>query len=513
MRHCKKKKKKKKKSFYKRQVYTMTSPKPIRSRANGHAVRGSFDNNVVGSPPYSSLTQMATSPPFTQAGMSASPPLGRAFQQLGFNTSHANSMIKQLKPFASQDIKILLLENINDMARKLFEEQGYQVECLKTSLPKDQLIEKIKDIQAIGIRSKTQLTSEVLKEAKNLVVIGCFCIGTNQVDLDFAAKRGIAVFNSPFSNSRSVAELVICEIIALARQLFDRSMEMHNGAWNKVSSKCWEIRGKTLGIIGYGHIGTQLSVLAEAMGMTVLYYDVINLMALGTANQVTTLNDLLEQSDFVTLHVPDSADTRKLISHKELNAMKNGAYLINASRGSVVDIPALISAMKSGKLQGAALDVYPHEPASNGPLFTNDLNPWAEELLSLKNLILSPHIGGSTEEAQHLIALEVSAALIRYINEGTSIGSVNFPEISLRSMSSDQQNSARILYVHANVPGVLREVNMLLSKHNVEKQSSDSHGDIAYLAADVNDVNSKELTEINEKLQHTSANIMTRILF
>ena len=266
---------------------------------------------------------------------------------------------KQLKPFVTGDIKILLLENINETGREVLIKQGYQVEFLKTSLGEDELIQRIRDVHVIGIRSKTQLTARVLQEAKNLIVIGCFCIGTNQVDVEYAAQHGIAVFNSPFSNSRSVAELVIGEIIALARQLGDRSNELHQGIWNKVSNGCWEIRGKTLGIIGYGHIGSQLSVLAEAMGMSVIFYDVVNLMAHGTAKQVSTLQALLQIADFVTCHVPELPETQNMIGRDELNQMKDGSYLINASRGSVVDIPALVDAMRTGKLAGAALDVYP----------------------------------------------------------------------------------------------------------------------------------------------------------
>lgn len=250
------------------------------------------------------------------------------------------------------------------------------------------------------------MSEKVLREARNLLVIGCFCIGTNQVDLDYAARHGIAVFNSPFANSRSVAELVIAEIITLARQLGDRSNEMHRGTWNKVSAKCWEIRGKTLGIVGYGHIGSQLSVLAEAMGMNVIYYDVVTLMALGTARQVPTLDDLLDEADFVTLHVPDLPETRGMISTAQFDKMKNGSYLINASRGSVVDIPALIKAMNSGKVAGAALDVYPNEPAANGDYFNGSLNTWGDDLRGVNNIILTPHIGGSTEEAQRAIGIE-----------------------------------------------------------------------------------------------------------
>ncbi|KAF4779248.1 D-isomer specific 2-hydroxyacid dehydrogenase [Colletotrichum scovillei] len=420
---------------------------------------------------------------------------------------------KLLKPFNTQDIKILLLENVNQTGKDILTEQGYQVEALKTSLPEDKLIEKIRDVHVIGIRSKTKLTEKVLREAKNLLVIGCFCIGTNQVNLEYAAAHGIAVFNSPFANSRSVAELVIAEIITLARQLGDRSNEMHRGTWNKVSSKCWEIRGKTLGIVGYGHIGSQLSVLAEAMGMNVVYYDVVNLMALGTATQVPTLEALLEEADFVTLHVPELPETKNLISTAQLEKMKTGAYLINASRGSVVDIQALINAMRSGKIAGAALDVYPNEPAANGDYFNSSLNTWGEDLRSLNNIILTPHIGGSTEEAQRAIGVEVAEALVRYINQGTTLNSVNLPEVNLRSLTLDEPDHARVIYIHRNVPGVLRRVNEILGNHNVDKQISDSRGDIAYLMADVSSVKAEDIKEINDGLDSLSSRIMTRVLY
>lgn len=356
----------------------------------------------------------------------------------------------------------------------------------------------------LGIRSKTKLTARVLSEAKNLIVIGCFCIGTNQVDLQYAANHGIAVFNSPFSNSRSVAELVIGEIIVLARQLGDRSMEMHKGTWNKVSARCWEIRGKTLGIIGYGHIGSQLSVLAEAMGMSVIYYDVVNLMAMGTSRQVPNIEALLSHADFVTCHVPELPETTNMISEKELSHMKEGSYLINASRGHVVDIPALVDAMRSGKIAGAALDVYPNEPGGNGDYFTNSLNPWAEDLCSVKNLIMTPHIGGSTEEAQSAIGIEVAEALVRYVNEGNTVGAVNLPEVVLRSLTMDQANHARVIFIHKNVPGVLRKVNEILGGHNVDKQMTDSRGDVAYLMADISDVNSDEIKDLFESLEALS---------
>lgn len=420
---------------------------------------------------------------------------------------------KPLKPFNTTDIKILLLENVNQSGQNILKDQGYQVEAYKTSLPEDQLIEKIREVHVIGIRSKTKLSEKVLREAKNLLVVGCFCIGTNQVDLDFAARHGIAVFNSPFANSRSVAELVIAEIITLARQLGDRSNEMHRGSWNKVSAKCWEIRGKTLGIVGYGHIGSQLSVLAEAMGMSVIYYDVVTLMALGKARQVASLQDLLGEADFVTLHVPETPETKNLISNRELSYMKDGAYLINASRGSVVDIPALVNAMRAGKVAGAALDVYPNEPAANGDYFNSSLNTWAEDLRTLSNVILTPHIGGSTEEAQRAIGVEVGDALVRYINQGVTLGSVNLPEVNLRSLTLEEPDHGRVIYIHQNVPGVLRKVNEILGDHNVDKQISDSRGDVAYLMADISDVKDGDIKEIHDALEALSSRIMTRVLF
>jgi D-3-phosphoglycerate dehydrogenase len=438
----------------------------------------------------------------------------------GFQDGRTNSVgmasqaaAKQLKPFDTKDIKVLLLENVNQTGVDILTGQGYQVETIKSSLPEDQLIEKIRDVQVIGIRSKTKLTERVLKEARNLIVIGCFCIGTNQVDLQYAAQQGIAVFNSPFSNSRSVAELVIAEVIALARQLGDRSMELHNGTWNKVSKGCWEIRGKTLGIVGYGHIGSQLSVLSEAMGMEVIYYDVSNMMGLGTAKQVATLDDLLEQADFVTLHVPETPETKNMFGTAQFEKMKTGGYLINNARGSVVDIPALVEAMRSGKIAGAALDVFPNEPAGNGDYFNADLNTWAKDLRGLKNLILTPHIGGSTEEAQSAIGVEVSQSLVKYVNEGITIGAVNMPEVSLRSLTLDEPNCVRVVYIHKNVPGVLRQVNAALHKHNIDKQSSDSRGDVAYLLADVSEVREEEIKDLFQSLEGLSSRVRTRMLY
>ncbi|KAI8094759.1 hypothetical protein BDF21DRAFT_409402 [Thamnidium elegans] len=413
---------------------------------------------------------------------------------------------KVLRPFNTSEVKILLLENINETAVKAFKKQGYQVESVSKALVGEELIQKIRDVHVIGIRSKTKLTKEVLKEAKHLLAVGCFCIGTNQVDLQAAAKQGIAVFNSPFSNSRSVAELVIGEIIMLARQLGDRNTEMHNGVWNKVSKACYEIRGKILGIVGYGHIGAQLSVLAEAMGMTVYFYDVLQIMPLGQAKPVESLDELLAISDYISLHVPETEDTRNLIGDHEIQQMKKGAYLLNNARGTVVQIPALTKGLQSGHLAGAAIDVFPKEPASNGPNFN-----YYPELLACPNLILTPHIGGSTEEAQRMIGLEVSQSLTKYINEGTSLNAVNFPEIDIRAIREDDKNTVRVLYIHQNIPGVLREINEIFADHNVEKQYSDSKGDIAYVMADIADVT--DIKGLYNAIFATRANIQTRVLY
>jgi D-3-phosphoglycerate dehydrogenase len=418
-----------------------------------------------------------------------------------------------LHPFDNEDIKILLLENISADAANAFREQGFQVDMFAGSWGEQELIEKIGNYHAIGIRSKTKLTERVLKAASKLLVIGCFCIGTNQVDLSAAARVGIPVFNSPFSNSRSVAELVMAEIVSLARQLFDRARELREGTWNKVSKGCWEIRGKTLGIVGYGHIGSQLSVLAEAFGMRVVYYDVLNIMPLGSARQLDALEDLLYQADFITLHVPELPETTGMISAKEIKQMKKDAYLINNARGRVVDIPALIDAVKSGHLAGAAIDVFPAEPEKNGPdTFNDQLNSWATELRSLPNIILTPHIGGSTEEAQRMIGFEVSSALTRYLNYGATQGAVNFPEVDLRAISAEQKDYIRVCHIHLNQPGVLRQVNEILSAHNVEKQYSDSKGDIAYLMADIANVSEKDVRDLHDRIKGTTANVITRLL-
>ncbi|TNY18537.1 3-phosphoglycerate dehydrogenase [Rhodotorula diobovata] len=423
---------------------------------------------------------------------------------------------KALSPFPqheANETRILLLENVNTSAVDMLKAQGWHVEEVKKALDEDELIARLKDggFSAVGIRSKTKITAKVISEVPSLLVIGCFCIGTNQVDLLAAAKAGIAVFNSPFSNSRSVAELVISEVVALSRQLCDRAREMREGIWNKVSKGCWEVRGKTLGIVGYGHIGSQLSVLAEAMGMKVIYYDVLPIMPLGSAQQVERMEDFLGQADFVTLHVPELPETTNLIRAEQISQMKDGAYLINNARGKVVDIPALIDGLKSGKLAGAAVDVFPAEPKANGPNFGDSLNAWSSELRSCPNLILTPHIGGSTEEAQSMIGAEVGGAIIRYLNFGSTIGAVNFPEVNLRPIL--HEGTVRLCHVHLNQPGVLKTVNAILGEHNVEKQFSDSKGDVAYLLADITNVDEAEIKEIYGAIAGSRHNIATRMLF
>ncbi|KAG0314298.1 D-3-phosphoglycerate dehydrogenase 2 [Dissophora globulifera] len=439
--------------------------------------------------------------PASATNVAPPPPVPRERQ----GSFGGSTRVKTLKPFDTCNIKILLLENVNETAVTALRAQGYQVETHAKALAEDVLIEKIRDVHCIGIRSKTKLTKKILDAAENLRVIGCFCIGTNQVDLEHASQKGIAVFNSPFSNSRSVAELVIAEIVLLSRQLGDRNMEMHQGIWSKVSANCYEIRGKTLGIVGYGHIGSQLSVLAESMGMRVRFYDVVPLMPLGTSKQINTLDELLEVSDFVTLHVPETEETKNMIGEHQLNKMKKGSFLINASRGTIVQIPALAKALRSGHLGGAAVDVFPKEPAANGKFFES-------ELIGCPNTLLTPHIGGSTEEAQSMIGVEVSQALIKFINNGTTIGAVNYPEVDLRAIRYEE-NSIRLCYTHLNVPGVLRQITDILADHNVDKQFSDSKGKIAYLMADISDVTPEQIQEIYRRVSETPTNIVCRVLY
>jgi len=389
-------------------------------------------------------------------------------------------------------IRVLLLEGIHKSAVTTFNESGYtNVEYLKTALDADELEKKIKDIHIIGIRSRTQLTPELLKKAKRLFAIGCFSIGTNQVDLAAAKEFGIPVFNAPFSNTRSVAELVIAEIIMLMREVPAKNAAAHRGEWLKAAKNSFEVRGKNLGIIGYGHIGSQVSILAEAMGMNVYYYDTEKKLSLGKAIPCLTLNELLKVSDVVTLHVPETEQTRNMISEPEVALMKKNALLINASRGSVVDYNAVAKALTEGKLSGAAADVFPREPASNDEKFTSVLQDF-------DNVILTPHIGGSTSEAQENIGFEVTEKLIRYSDNGSTIGAVNFPQISLQQ----NLNKQRFLHIHKNMPGLLRNINLIFTDRdiNIAAQYLQTDADIGYVIIDteseLSDVILKELKNI-----------------
>jgi D-3-phosphoglycerate dehydrogenase len=410
-------------------------------------------------------------------------------------------MAQQTTSFPKNQIKVLLLENIHSNAIELFSREEYQVETLSTALSEAQLKEKIRDVHVLGIRSKTQISASVLKEAKRLLTIGCFCIGTNQVEIDAAKTLGIPVFNAPFGNTRSVAEMIISEIIMLSRQLGQRSMELHNKTWKKVSDGCFEVRGKTLGIIGYGNIGTQVSGLAEALGMRVIFYDVVSKLPLGNAKAANSLQELLEHSDFVTLHVPATPQTKRMFGLEQLSQMKKHSYLINASRGQVVDIESLAEHLKSKHLAGCAIDVYPEEPESN-------VNDFITPLQGLSNVILTPHIGGATEEAQANIGTEVPTTLIRFVNNGSTARAVNFPMIDLPPSGS----SHRILNIHRNVPGVLSSINKLVSDlgANINAQSLATDADIGYLVLDTD----RGLSgEVKTAIEGLNTSIKTRMLY
>ena len=403
--------------------------------------------------------------------------------------------------FPKDKIKVVLLENIHPTAVEIFSTEHFQVESLKPALQGDALAEKIADAHILGIRSKTHVTADVLSHARRLLSIGAFCIGTNQIDLEAANLKGIPVFNAPFSNTRSVAELVIGEIIMLARRIPDRSRETHAGNWTKTAQDSHEIRGKTLGIVGYGHIGSQVGVLAEAMGMRVVYHDVMTRLPLGNTRPVDSLEQLLRISDFVTLHVPATAQTHMMIGPEQLAMMKQGSYLLNLSRGTVVDLPALADALRRKVLAGAAVDVYPQEPAANGPGFQT-------ELQGLQNVILTPHVGGSTVEAQANIGREVAHALVKFINNGTTTGAVNFPQVELPTAPGTH----RILNVHKNVPGVLRDINRIVSDlhANIERQYLSTDANIGYL---VMDLGADVSQDVRKAVSALDANIRTRILF
>lgn len=399
-------------------------------------------------------------------------------------------------------IRFLLLEGVHESAVNTLKKAGYtNIEYLKTSLGQDELIEKIADAHFVGIRSRTQLTDEVFAAAKKLIAVGCFCIGTNQVDLKSATRHGVAVFNAPYSNTRSVAELVLAEAILLLRGVPEKNAMAHRGGWLKSANNSYEIRGKKLGIVGYGSIGSQLSVLAESLGMKVFFYDVVTKLPLGNASQVDSMDELLSSCDIISLHVPETMATQNMMGEAEFAKMKPGSIFINAARGTVVDIDALCGVLASKKLLGAAIDVFPVEPKSNDEEFISPLREF-------DNVILTPHVGGSTIEAQENIGFEVGEKMATYSDTGTSITSVNFPEVALPS----HPNNHRILHIHKNIPGVMSEINQVLSENNINilGQYLQTNEDVGYVVVDVNKTCSGLA---KEKLNTVSGTIRCRILF
>ena len=409
---------------------------------------------------------------------------------------------KKTTSYPKEKIKILFLENISDIAIKKFVDAGYaSVKKISAALSENELMNEIKNVHLLGIRSKTQLTKKVLGQAEKLQAIGCFCIGVNQVDLQAATKKGVVVFNAPYSNTRSVAELVIASSIMLIRRIPDKNKAAHDGIWLKEAKGSYELRGKTLGIIGYGNIGSQVSVLAESLGMKVIFYDAETKMPLGNAEDKKTLKDVLSNADIVTLHVPELASTKKLINKTNLKYFKNNGILINYARGEVVDLTALAKALQDGQLAGAAIDVYPVEPEKNGDKFTTPLQ-------GLSNVILTPHIGGSTEEAQQNIGEDVSNKLFNYLEKGITTGSHTVPALSL----PPQEGTHRILHIHNNVPGVLSEINTKLSMHkiNIVAQYLKTNDEIGYVVLDVDKSLSKEALELLRNVKQT---LKVRLLY
>lgn len=401
-----------------------------------------------------------------------------------------------------QKIKFLLLEGVHQSAVDALNSAGYNnIDYVKTALAEDELCERIQEAHFVGLRSRTQLNARVFEHANKLIAAGCFCIGTNQVDLAAAQQRGIVVFNAPYSNTRSVAELVIAEAILLLRGIPAKNAGCHRGEWAKSAAGSFEIRGKTLGLVGYGAIGSQVSVLAESLGMQVIFYDVMSKLPMGNASQCKTLTDLLNRADIVSLHVPELASTHNLLGPEALAAMKPGAVLLNASRGTVVDIEALADALQSGHLAGAAIDVFPTEPKGNNEEFVSPLR-------AFDNVILTPHIGGSTIEAQENIGVEVATKLIKYSDNGTTTSSVNFPEVALPS----QTNVHRLLHVHNNVPGVLKAINQVFSENNINVigQYLQTNEKLGYVVIDVSSAYSPKALE---QLRAISATIRCRVLF
>ena len=402
---------------------------------------------------------------------------------------------KKSTSYPKEKINILLLENISEKAVANIKEHGYvSVKKLGGALSEDDLIREIKDVHLLGIRSKTQITQKVLDAATKLQAIGCFCIGVNQVNLKAATSKGVVVFNAPYSNTRSVAELVIGLSIMLIRRIVDKNKAAHDGIWMKEAKGSYELRGKTLGIIGYGNIGSQVSVLAESLGMKVIYYDVVTKLPLGNAQQVRTLKDTLSQSDIVTLHVPETVQTKNLINKSTIKFFKKGSILLNYARGEVVDLDVLRKALVDGQISGAAIDVFPWEPEKNGDRFQTPLQ-------DLPNVILTPHIGGSTEEAQENIGDDVSNKLVQYLERGITIGSHTIPELAL----PQQEGTHRILHIHRNVPGVLSEINTQLSKHsiNILGQYLKTNDQIGYVVLDVDKALSKKALQLLKDVKET----------
>ena len=406
--------------------------------------------------------------------------------------------------YPRQDIKVLLLEGVSASAVENFRRAGYsQVELHAKSLPEDELKARIADAHIVGIRSRTQLTADVLAEAKRLIAVGCFCIGTNQVDLGAARKLGVPVFNAPYSNTRSVAELVIAEAIMLLRGIPQKNALCHRGGWTKSASGSYETRDKVLGIVGYGHIGTQVGVLAESLGMRVIFHDIETKLALGNARAVSSLDELLERADVVTLHVPETPATQLMIRREQLAKMRAGAMLINASRGSVVDIEALAAVLRAGHLAGAAVDVFPLEPKGND-------DPFVSPLIGLDNVILTPHIGGSTLEAQDNIGIEVASKLVRYSDNGSTLSAVNFPEVAL----PEHPHSRRLLHIHRNVPGTLSRINELFSAGNIniDAQFLQTDGEVGYVVIDVS-ADEAQASELKTKLAAIPGTLRSRVLY
>lgn len=406
--------------------------------------------------------------------------------------------------FPKQDIRVLLLEGVSQTAVDTFTAAGYsQIEFHTKSLPEEELKARIAEAHIVGIRSRTQLTAEVLSHARRLIAVGCFCIGTNQVDTEAAELAGIPVFNAPYSNTRSVAELVIAESIMLMRGIPQKNAQCHRGGWSKSAAGSHEVRGKTLGIIGYGHIGTQVGVLAESLGMKVIFHDIETKLSLGNASPALSLEDLLQRADVVTLHVPETAATRDMFGAAQIAAMKKGAHLINASRGTVVDIDALAEALRSGHLGGAAVDVFPVEPKGNGDAFVSPL-------AGLDQVILTPHVGGSTLEAQDNIGIEVAAKLVRYSDNGSTLSAVNFPEVTLPG----HEGSRRILHIHRNVPGVLSQINDVFRDQgiNIDGQFLRTDAQVGYVVIDVT-ASEAQTTLLKDALAAIDGTLRVRTLY